>query len=359
MTAKPTKQRISIRAMEDSAHDFSLYQACFEKNVAPRSEAWLRWQFFEERPAKLGIHFATPEGSQGSLAGIYAAFSVYLKAGNQKIVACQSMDTLTDADYRGQGIFVKLAEETFANLPRGGVSCIFGFPNGNSAPGFFNKLKWAQMDPVPFLVKPLRARYLVERITKRKLPAFVDLPLSRGLRARPSHGQTLRSVDAFDSAFDALWQRFSSGFQVGVWRDAAYLNWRLRSKPGSQYRTIALDEAGRLAGFVSFSVEARQGGSNGYIMELMHDPGRTDVGTTLLRAALAEMTEAGADLALAWNPEHAPNHPAFRAAHFIPVPTRFQPLELHFGARALTPDLPTCIVDRSSWYLSYLDSDTT
>jgi hypothetical protein len=214
------------------------------------------------------------------------------------------------------------------------------------------------MSPVPYLAKPLSASYLLDVVTRGRGRWLPDFPLSLVREAPLPSGLALREISAFDADFDRLWERFAASVGFCVWRDAAYLNWRIGAKPGQRYRTLALYEQGALRGFVTFCVKDRTRGRNGYVMELMHDPGRPDFATLLLRSALARIRADRADVALAWSLPHSPNHAAFRKLGFWMVPERFHPIELHFGGRALGPTLAD-IGGRTDWYISYLDSDTT
>jgi ribosomal protein S18 acetylase RimI-like enzyme len=283
-----------------------------------------------------------------------------MKLGARKALGLQSLDTLTDAEFRGQGLFVKLATEMFERTaPAQRVEAVYGFPNGNSAHGFFERLGWSRLDPVPFMMKPLRTSYLAKRVLRHAAVAKLlpNLPLSRGRPARLARGQELRTVTTFDAEYDDLWQRFSPTITAGVWRDAAYLNWRLR-RPSASYRTLALYDAGRLAGFVVFSSDGHGEGTHGHIVELMFDPSQPAWGQTLLRAAIHELVRDGVDVALCWNLPGSPNHGTFLRSGFFRVPERFWPIELHFGWRSLTSTASSALVSRRGWYVSYLDNDT-
>lgn len=78
----------------------------------------------------------------GEPAAFYGAFPCYITNGNEKLLACQSGDTITSPKHQKKGLFIFLAETTYKLAISEGYSIIFGFPNINSAYGFFNKLNW-------------------------------------------------------------------------------------------------------------------------------------------------------------------------------------------------------------------------
>lgn len=341
--------------MRPSDADLELFRACFARNSPrPRSLEQLRWQYVDNPTGRLYVDLAeAPDGRR--LAAIYASMPGTLRVDGRRRLGLQSLDTLTDEDFRGQGLFLRLARSTFARAEADGVALIYGFPNGNSAHGFFQKLGWTSLDPVPFLIRPLRTRYVAERL---KIRAPVpDLPLLAPV-GLPWPGVQIAEISPDDPRIDGLWSAFATSVGVAVDRDVAYLGWRIGRRPGEAYRTFGLLRRDELVALAITNVKDKHGGRVGYLMELLHRPGRPDEGFAVLRHALLELARAGADAALAWCLPHAKNRLAHHLGGFVPLPRRFWPIELHVGVRAFDPAVAHLVNDRSRWYLSYLDSDT-
>jgi GNAT superfamily N-acetyltransferase len=352
------KIRFEYRAMQASGEDLERFRVCFERNGSPRTEARVRWQYADNPTGALFVDFAVDPARPDAIAGIYAVQPVRMRVGAEVRLAVQSVDTLVDEGYRGQGLFVKMARAVYARCEADGCAMVYGFPNGNSAHGFFERLEWQRLDPVPFLVRPLRTRYATDRLLKSASWKGL-LPNARvPVWGRPSRGGRIEPLTDFDARTDRVWREFSRGIVLGVERDARYLNWRLRDHWSGAYRTLAYHEGDALLGFVSYAVLGKHGGRVAYVMELLHEPWRADVGRALLAEALRRAEQEGADVALAWCLPHAPNRGAFGAQGFVPLPERLWPIELHVGARGF--GLPSWVdpADRRGWYLSYCDSDT-
>lgn len=353
---------LTFRAMDAHSRDLTLFGECFARNGSERAGAALQWQYLDNPTRELFVDLAVADAG-ARIAAIYATLPIFVRVGGQRRLALQSLDTLTDADFRGKGLFTKLAGATFARAEQRGAAFIYGFPNGASAPGFFKKLGWVKLDPVPFLIRPLRTRYVAERLhlaERLRVPphALPDLPLHLGEPPVPPWLR-LERIDRFDARFDALWEDFAAGVGVAVERGAEYLNWRLVDKPGESYENLALfDRQGRAVAFASFCVKDKHGGRVGYLMELLHRPGRRAAAWLLAQRALARMTRARADVALAWCLPHSLPYPALLASGFAPLPERFRPIELHMGVRPFDASLTGLLGARESWYVSYLDSDT-
>lgn len=96
--------------------------------------------------------------SNNEPAAFYGVIPCFIIAGGQVVLAAQSADTMTHPNHRNQGLFVALAQLTYALCRAEGIKLLFGFPNQNSLPGFINKLGWqviAQMQCFSIPVKAL------------------------------------------------------------------------------------------------------------------------------------------------------------------------------------------------------------
>lgn len=349
---------LEFRPMGRTEADLLLFQECFIANESPRTIELLRWQYFEPPVGRLYVDFAVASGNRPYLAAIYAVFPVAMRAEGKRVLGTQSLDTLTHKAFRGKGLFQKMASAMYERCARDGVALVYGFPNGNSAHGFFKRLEWQSLDPMPMMVKPLRLGYIVNRAMKGKLrlPRWLDLPLIRSGVRRLCAGLELRPVTDFDSATDEVWNRFSRSIPFAVDRDAAYMRWRLR-RPHESYETIGLFEHGVLVGYVVTGTNSDPR-PIGKIMDLVYDPGKPDARQILLREALRRLSSWGAEAVWCWNLEKSPNHGVFRRSGFFRVPTLIASDELHAGARSFGVPPLAGISDRDNWYVSLLDNDT-
>lgn len=368
MTAHPTKPGtkkddgppLPMRPLRADAGDLELFRQCFAKNSErPRSKESLEWQYWKNTSGKMFVDVALAPNEE-KLAAIYASLPGWMRIGGKRRLALQSLDTLTDADFRGKGLFVTLAKKTFARATEDGAALIYGFPNGNSAHGFFKKLGWTSLDPIPFLLRPLRLSYAADRLNMpsavRALVPKTPLVAPFGRRAR----EGVREIDSVDPRMTQLWEKFSPGIGVSIDRDAAYLKWRVFERPDAGYRTLVFEEGGALRAMCVYTVKDKHGGRIGYVMELLHD--RTVAGmraaSHLLGLAIRAMSDEGSDSVLAWSLPHSGSFAIYARHAFFPLPEKLRPIELHFGVRAFDPEVASIVTRRDQWYLSYLDSDT-
>jgi hypothetical protein len=345
---------LDFRPMGTEEFDLIAFRQCFERNGTGRRLDALRWQYLENPTGTRFVDFALCDER---VVAIYAVQPTFVRLRGGRVLAAQSVDTLVDADFRGRSLFTKMAKAVYQRVCEQGGSFVYGFPNANSAPGFFGKLGWMSLDPVPFLMKPIRTAFFASKLPGgrwlRKLPDW-RLPIwGPQLQA----GQELRRITDIGPELSSLWDRFASNVAVAVDRNSEYLRWRL-SKPGERYECLGVFEATRLIAFCAYTTAVKHGGRIGYVIELLHDPGRDSAGAALLVESLRRMAADGAEAVLAWCFGHSPNASAHRRAGFLPLPERLRPIELHIGVRPLDESLKPVLSDRRNWYISYCDSDT-
>ena len=140
------------------------YRLCFERNGTKRDIKNLQW-LHQQNLAKVNtIYYAMNESK---VAAIYTAMPVVFNINGEKKIALQSIDTLTDLEHRGKGLFPKLAAKLYDDAVENGFELVYGFPNENSAPGFFKKLKWSSFGEAPFLLKPMKITYFIKNFLKK------------------------------------------------------------------------------------------------------------------------------------------------------------------------------------------------
>lgn len=318
------------------------YGALLPEQVKLVAEGKLQWKYLDN-PAAAGLVSCCVDGDE--IIGLVGFVPALMKVGNRKVIGFQALDTVVSPLAQGKFAFVRMAQTFYKEVPKT-VGLVYGFPNAAAARGWFGRLGWTNIGRAPFLVKPLRASYVL----KRYFPKWVDFPLS--FFGREIVG--VERLDAFDESVDVLWEKFSTSIACAVERDSRYLNWRLFQHPTSKYETWAIrDKAGAVRSFVTTNCVVKHGGNLAYIMEAMGD----DTLDKLLAHVLVQLRRAKVEVVLAWCRQGSPNYSVFRKIRFFPIPERIQPITLHFGAKALLADL-NIVTKKDSWYLSYLDSDT-
>lgn len=150
----------------------------------------------------------------GEPAAYYGVFPCILYNKHGEILACQSGDTITHIRHQRKGLFVHLAKITYELALKEGIKLVFGFPNENSAPGFYNKLGWEKSREflhLEFNVNSLNFYGISNKIK----------PLSgiykRYFKAKASKLQS-REIEIYNKYNDEIWR---------IKKDQAYIQYKL------------------------------------------------------------------------------------------------------------------------------------
>ena len=144
--------------------------------------------------------------ADGRLVGVRLFLRWELRAGDRTLHAVRAVDTATDPEFQGQGIFRRLTLGLLQQLDEGGdLDLVFNTPNANSRPGYL-KMGWQDVGSIPVKLSPVRPLALL-----RGVRAARATTASAATRDLPAHehepsGPTLRTCP-FESALTVLTDR--------------------------------------------------------------------------------------------------------------------------------------------------------
>ena len=155
----------------------------------------------------------------GILAGHYALSPVkLLKEGNEQLSGL-SMTTMTHPDYRGMGIFTKLANSVYQEAFDVHLfSSVWGFPNSNSHYGFINKLGWEDISYIPMLSFKSDKKLEVKTHTINEIHDFSLIPNFNNLNTDRVTNHT------------------------SIYKNSDFLNWRFFDNPSNKYKAFSIAE---------------------------------------------------------------------------------------------------------------------
>jgi len=263
------------------------------------------------------------------LIGHYAVTALPLLLHGEKRRAAFSMTTMTHPDYRGKGIFTKLAKMTYEAAADRGFSLVFGFPNKNSEWGIFNRLGWSRSASV----------------NEYRLNSF-PLPLTTPVEAKEP---------AFDRPYDEFWDNICTKLGCCVPRTADFLNWRVERCP-TEYRkgSYLLFEdriaGGELRGFLVFKVYTGEARPKGHVLELL--AADHEAAGRLLTSSLDYARRKNVASVSAWLYRDHPNFAAFAQAGFSDSGNT-----VVWGGRLFGGEDSTAGEFFNHWHISMLDSD--
>jgi len=229
-----------------------LFAATFGQN---RAQAYDRWRFIDT-PYGLAPTIVADDGEK--LAGSYTIWPTLLNIGGEVVRGGQSMDTMTHPEYRGKGLFTKLAIACFDQLAKDGYEALYGFPNANSYPGFIKRLNWDHVGDVPHwsrLITPLADM-------PAPLPALSRMGTRMVFKTRSGgvHVQAEKPDDDTVNAVIAL--HTESKDLCRIERNASWYAWRYAPPFGRSYQWFTAYHGSEPQGFavMGFDTDKATGG---------------------------------------------------------------------------------------------------
>ena len=99
--------------------------------------------------------------------------------GGQVLRAVRAVDTATDPEYQGRGLFTALTMHALAEMKADGVDFVFNTPNSQSLPGYL-KMGWREVGHMPVAVRPIGPLGALRMARSRKAADHWSQPLHVG-----------------------------------------------------------------------------------------------------------------------------------------------------------------------------------
>lgn len=225
----------------DEGQIVSLFNAVFGPEFQQHRDQDQWAHDFQKNP--LGpsvIYLAIDENDR--VVGHYALSRRELTWDDQTINAGLSHDTMVKSEFRGRGIFGKLARRAYQDAADKGIHLVYGFPNDNSKNYFFTKLKWNSLPSLPFRAHPLKPQSLFNGMAGKIAKVFWT-PFSDKLLMESSAESSIRETSFEDNVPGSM------PFLHGR-RDSSFLRWRFSDVSDRQYLRFGFYENGTLAGYI-------------------------------------------------------------------------------------------------------------
>lgn len=144
------KQELDIRpaTLDDREHVIALLVRALGGDGDPRYPELLAWKHDENRFGPSPMWVATDRDQ-------IVAFRAFMRwefiRGGEVLRAVRAVDTATDPDYQGRGLFRALTMHGLEQIREDGVDFVFNTPNTQSRPGYL-KMGWREVGRLPAAV---------------------------------------------------------------------------------------------------------------------------------------------------------------------------------------------------------------
>jgi GNAT superfamily N-acetyltransferase len=185
--------------------------------------------------------------------------------------AARAVDTATDPDFQGRGVFTRLTSDALDALRDEGVDLVFNTPNANSLPGY-RRLGWRELGRLPTLIRPTRPGFLRVVGTARRAASREPVATDSGIDAG--------SVLADRAAVGRLLASGAPAAGLTTRRTPEYLAWRY-GWDDLGYRVI-LHGQGVEAGMLVYRHRRRGRAVEGVVAEVLVPGGDRAVARSLV-----------------------------------------------------------------------------
>lgn len=222
--------------------------------------------------------------------------------------AVRAVDTATDPDYQGRGIFRTLTMAAIEDLRAEGTDFIFNTPNDQSRPGYL-KMGWVEIGRPAVMMAPTGLRGLARLRTSRTAAELWSEPVAAGA--------PVTEVLATPAA-ELLVDRLDPAPNLHTNRSVDFLRWRY-GLPDLHYRALALG-ADAADGLAVFRVRRRGGALEATVTEVLV-PAGDDAGTRRRQLVRRVARRSGADYVLVGHDDALLGTPAVPARGLGPIVT--------------------------------------
>ncbi len=214
-------------------------------------------------------------------------FELYV---NGQVLKCaHSVRTITHSDYRKQGLFKTMTENSIDCAKKHGLDIILGFANKNSYPGYA-KFGWETVLVKDLFVLPFNVKNRLQDKVKIGIVASAANSLYRAYyktmvvrkhKSRRIKEATITQYDQVPESVNEIWDKYKDLYKVLLVRDYKYLNYRYNAMPTENYTTLMASVNGENIGYAIL-----RGTKTKQILELFTDPNNESYIATLLDAAI-------------------------------------------------------------------------
>ncbi len=216
-----------------------------------------KWMFDENpyNPNGRNLMYVLKEGNKIIGADGLIPFELYV---NGKIVtAAHSVKSMTHPDYKRQGIFRMMTDNSVESGRTNGVDLIIGLANKNSYPAY-EKFGWPTLYEKEVYIRPINIANKMKEKIKIGFLANISGGLYKcfdKLRLAPKNmlkklNASVKELDSIPEEITEYWDQFKDKYNVLIVRDYKYLNYRYNKRPDVKYKTLLINSGEEKIGFV-------------------------------------------------------------------------------------------------------------
>ncbi|NLB33545.1 MAG: GNAT family N-acetyltransferase [Tissierellia bacterium] len=192
------------------------------------------------------------------------------------LLTAHSVKSMTHPDYKKQGIFKMMTENSCERGRQDGVDVVIGLANDQSYPAY-QRFGWPTLFEKEVYVKPI----LINNILKRRLKIGALAEFGNSIYAafmknklKSSMGKEIKFeiLNQVPNEIQKCWDKYKSKYNVMLVRDYKYLNYRYNQRPDVDYVTVVEKLNNEIIGFAILHNSFANGSKMTSAVEFFTDP---------------------------------------------------------------------------------------
>ncbi|WP_326908511.1 GNAT family N-acetyltransferase [Sedimentibacter sp. MB31-C6] len=233
------------------------------------------WLFDKNPYNKSGnMMYLLKEG--GKVIGCDGLLPNELYVNGKTVLAAHSVKSMTHPDYKKQGIFRMMTQNSCERGKQDGVDVVIGLANDQSYPAY-QKFGWPTLFEKEVYVKPI----LINNILKRRIKigflssvgnSIYTAYMKNKLKVQMDKEISFEILNTVPKNIQKCWDTYKSKYNVLLVRDYKYLNYRYNERPDVKYITILAKIKNEIIGFAILHNSVANGSKMTSCVEFFTDP---------------------------------------------------------------------------------------
>lgn len=318
---------------------------------------FLQWQYFNNPAGKALIKLAKSDDNE--VVGQYVIIPMKIKVNEEIVDSTLSLNTLTRKDYRGKGIFTKLADAVYKKCEEDKLEFTYGFPNPNSYPGFVKKLGFTDLGSLPLMVYPLNIeKLLLKRFNSNLLSKLGGIFNGIfNICIKNDECIQIKEIDGDLRDFDMFWDEIKGKYKVIGVRNSDYIKWRYKDIPMREYHIIGAYKNKKLVAYVVLRKSEIEKFKCGMIVDFMIKDGDMLAGRKIISEAIAKFTNDGMELVGCLMGKNTEEYKILKKSKFLRCPQFLEPQPFKVIYRNHSNNTRKELEDINNWFLTMGDYD--
>lgn len=313
------------------------------------NETFVEHQYFKNPEGNAYIKIAY-DFEKERMAGQYMVIPRYFKVNGESVKSVLSLNTLTRGEYRGQGIFTKLADSVYEEAGNEGGKFCYGMPNQNSFPGFVKKLQFVHLGDIPLylnILNPLTIFMNKLRIYRNKdNNQFSDRIEDRIIEINQDN------VELLSSFFYEVRNKYTV---MGI-RDCKYFLWRYINIPRRKYKIFAYFDDDEVYAYAVTRITEVANMNCGMIVDFIYLRGKEKEAICLVKTILKYFKKSKVGLAGCLMLNHTDEANILRKGGFFICPKYLLPQPFPLIVRMFDRANEE-VLDLNNWFFTMGDYD--